>query len=533
MNDSDPSPASLSRREWLRIGALAGTGALLSGCSKVIQRYTAPKLPGSVALPAGETEPITRLINRVSFGPTPGEVERVAALGAERYVDEQLNADNGRETSFKLGQLLDPVQSAKAALKRRDGEDLNLSLRLRSLEVPHGDTMDLRNLKEREVLMQLQQAAILRAVYSRHQLRERLVDFWSNHFNIYAREGFRTYYKPADERSVIRQHALGSFPELLRASAHSPAMLFYLNNEANRRGVPNENYARELMELHSLGVHGGYTQKDVLEVARCFTGWRVEERFLKRRGTFFFDPSRHDDGPKTVLGVKIPAGGGQKDADKVLDILARHPSTARFISGKLCRYFLGDAATTWTEKMAAIYLKTNGNIKAMLRPMLLSPELLHSPPILKRPFDFLISALRALNADTDGSIPLQQHLARMGQPLYQWPMPDGYPDKTAAWTGSLLARWNFAFALTAGSIKGTALDLPGLMRVAHATTDAQCTAALIEIVLSRRAEADALRPLHDKLLAHCGRVPRYGNKTRSVVAEAAALLLAAPEFQWR
>ena len=513
----------VDRREWLRIGALASTGALLSGCSKVTQRYTAPKLPKSVALPSGDVEPITRLINRVAFGPTPGEVERVAALGAARYVEEQLSA--GQVNASNGG-------AAQAVLKLDTGEEMNLALRLRAIDALQTNAMDLQNLKEHEVLGQLQQAAILRAVYSRHQLRERMVDFWSNHFNIYAHEGHRTFYKPADEAQVIRRHALGTFPALLKASAHSPAMLFYLDNQANRRGVPNENYARELMELHTLGVHGGYTQKDVQEVARCLTGWTVEDRFLHRRGTFRFDASRHDNGAKTVLGVRIAAGGGEKDAERVLDILAKHPATAHFIAAKLCRYFLGDAASTWTAKLAAIYLKTNGDIKAMLRPLLLSPELLHAPPILKRPFDFLVSALRAVNADTDGGPAIQKHLARMGQPLYQWPMPDGYPDKTAAWTGSLLARWNFAFALTSGGIEGTAVDLSELMRVAGASSDQAYAAALMQMILARRAGTRTEQPLHDKLLTHLARVPRPRDD-RPPLAEAAALLLATPDFQWR
>ncbi len=315
----------VGRRDLLRGGALVGAGALLSGCSRVIRRYTAPETPASVALPTGNVEPIARLLHRTGFGPTPGEIARVKDLGVEKYVEEQLHPN--------------------------DQESTLLSLRLRGIEALRGDAMDLQNFKEREVLQQLQQATILRAVYSRHQLRERMVDFWSNHFNIYAHEGHRTFYKPMDEFGVVRKHALGKFPALLNASAHSPAMLFYLNNDANKSGVPNENYARELMELHTMGVHGGYTQKDVLEVARCFTGWTVESRFLRKRGTFFFDASRHDNGAKTVLGTRILPGGGEKDAQQVLALLSKHPATARFISSKISRYFLGDDEGKYTAKL--------------------------------------------------------------------------------------------------------------------------------------------------------------------------------------
>jgi hypothetical protein len=479
-----------SRRDCLRLGALAGAGALLSGCSEPFRRYTAPELPKSVALPPGDVEPVARLLNRIAFGPMPGEAARVASLGRKRYVAEQL----------RPGQEEPPF----------------LTLRLSGLESLVESAADRRELfTEDEVLGQLQQAAILRAVYSPHQLRERMAEFWSNHFNIYARKGSGAFYKPTDELNVIRAHALGKFPAMLRASARSPAMLTYLDNQANRRGVPNENYARELMELHTLGVHGGYTQKDVQEVARCLTGWTVEDRFLRPPGTFRFDPDRHDDGSKTVLGVSIPAGGGESDGERVLDILAHHPAAARHIAGKLCRHFLGDAESPWAEKLAAIYARTGGDIREMLRPLLLSEEILHSPPLMKRPFDFVVSALRALNADTDGGADVQAHLARMGQPLYLWPMPDGYPDRASAWTGSLLARWNFALELASGRVGGTRVDLPGLARSSGAYAD-----SLIALVFARRADTDALRPLRDRI-------------ARRSLEEKAALLLASPEFQWR
>jgi uncharacterized protein (DUF1800 family) len=335
----------------------------------------------------------------------------------------------------------------------------------------------------------------------------------------------------------VRRHALGKFPDLLRASAHSPAMLAYLDNQENRRGVPNENYARELMELHTLGVHGGYTQKDVLEVARCFTGWTIENRFLRRRGNFRFDEALHDNGSKKVLGVTIFAGGGQSDATKVLDILATHPATARFIAGKLCRYFLGEENAEWTKKLAAIYNKTGGDIKAMLRPLLLSDTLQEAPPILKRPFDFTVSALRALNADTDGGAPLQEHLTRMGQPLYQWPMPDGYPDRTAAWTGSLLARWNFALSLTGGAIDSTSIDVPTLLQATGISDETKKVDALMQSVWSRQGDGKAFNKSRNTLLTTLQSTFKTNEAEEKQETAAwnavAALLIAAPEFQWR
>ncbi|HEX8237137.1 MAG TPA: DUF1800 domain-containing protein [Abditibacteriaceae bacterium] len=492
----------MQRRDLLQFGALTAAGMLLPGCSRVVRRALPVQSPDSIALPQGDVAPLVRLVNRVSFGPRPGDLARIAAMGLTRYIDEQLNAD--------------------------DREDMVLTARLHSVEVFQTSAIELGDLPERAVVRQLQQAALLRAVYSRHQLRERMVDFWSNHFNIYAHKGWGAYFKPLDEMQVVRRHALGMFPDMLRASAHSPAMLSYLDNQTNRRGVPNENYARELMELHTLGVDGGYTQKDVQEVARCFTGWTVEDRFLRRRGNFRFDPAQHDDGPKTVLGLKIPPGGGQQDAERVLAILAEHPATARFIARKLCRYFVGEENSHWVSKLAAIYLQTKGDIKAMLRPLLLSPQLLHAPPIVKRPFDFMVSALRTLNADTAGSAQLQEHLARMGQPLYLWPMPDGYPSQTAAWTGSLLARWNFASALAHGEVGGTSVDLSALASsdaIAHDAADSKDhkqVRALAQIILPGQAATDRYTTLLKQLANHS--VQR---------SEVAALLLCSPQFQWR
>ncbi len=484
----------ISRRDWLKLGGVSGGVLLLGGCSRIVQRATAPRIEAPSAPPA-HSDPIYRVLNRVSFGAMPGDVARVAKLGVEKYVDEQLSPD--------------------------DSDEVILLARLRGVEVFGTGATEMRDMHVEPMLRGLQKAAILRAVYSRHQLRERMVDFWTNHFNIYARKGDGTYFLPTDQLKVIRPHALGKFPDLLKATAHSPAMLAYLDNNVNQKGRANENYGRELMELHTLGVHGGYSQKDVQEVARCFTGWTVEDRFLRRKGSFRFDESRHDNGAKTVLGYKIPARGGEKDADLVLDILSKHPQTAKYISTKLCHYFLGETVGDWPEKMAAIYLKTDGDIKAMLRPLLISDDLRRSAPVIKRPFDFLVSSLRALSADTDGGQLLQEHLSRMGQPLHLWPMPDGYPDRTQAWTGSLLARWNFAIALSHSMIDNTSINVPALIGKRTASE------ALPEIILGRRAQE--MPALHAKLAAHAATERDATRATRQV----AALLLCSPEFQWR
>ncbi len=495
----------ISRRAALRgMGMASVTGAALaasSGCGPIAQRFTKPlaSAPHASAptLPLAHGGDALRFLNRAAWGPAPGDLARVEKMGRDIWLDQQLTAPTGD-----------------------DDEDLGLRFRLRGIEVLHANAYDTLDLPQEEVLRQLQQAAILRAAYSHWQLRERMADFWTNHFNIYARKGLGTFLKATDDLTVVHANALGSFPAMLKASAKSPAMLGYLDNNQNQKGVANENYAREIMELHTLGVGSGYTQKDIQEVARCLTGWTVEDRFLHRRGSFRFDADRHDDGPKTVLGVRIPAGGGESDGDRVLDILANHPWTEQFISRKLVRYFLGEENPVWVARTAETYQKTHGDIGAMLRPLLLSDDLLHAPPILKRPFDFMVSSLRATSSDTDGGKEIQAHLAQMGQPLFLWPMPDGYPDKTASWTGSLLARWNFALALAGGSIGRIATPVAALLPEG-ATGDA-ATSALIEAVLGTRADDAQLAPLRKTLAA-----------SADDPAQTVALLLASPPFQWR
>ncbi|MFN2599303.1 MAG: DUF1800 domain-containing protein, partial [Pyrinomonadaceae bacterium] len=367
---------------------------------------------------------------------------------------------------------------------------------------------------------ELQASRIIRAVYSERQLQEVMVDFWTNHFNVYAPKGADRWFLVSYDRDVIRPHAFGKFEDLLVATAESPAMLFYLDNfqsvspnaQPNRRfagqfnrnpllnnaaarrdrmpqqpGAPpappqqrqrrgiNENYARELMELHTLGVDGGYTQKDVQEVARCFTGWTIMDPrgaanyagFVEegKSGTFYFNPRLHDDGEKIVLGHKIPAGGGMKDGLMVLDILAHHPSTAKFVATKLARKFVMDSPTPeLVSRIAAAYTKSDGDIRETLRAVFTSPEF-NSPENyrakIKTPFELAVSAVRALGGDTNGAPAIHQWIAQMGEPLYQYQAPTGYPDTAEHWvnTGALLSRINFALALVSNRIPGTRVDL--------------------------------------------------------------------------
>ena len=395
------------------------------------------------------------------------------------------------------------------------------------------------------IIYELDSSRILRAVYSERQLQEVMVDFWTNHFNVFAQKGADRWFLTSYDRDVIRPNALGNFRDLLEATAKSPAMLFYLDNfqsvspnaqmnrrqfrrqqsdaegpgamrpgglfgarrmrqgearqrrmereqqqqqqgqtaaqqprpqqqQRMRRGI-NENYARELMELHTLGVDGGYTQKDVQEVARAFTGWTIyaprgggiygDDTGDSRAGTFFFAPRMHDEGEKTVLGVKIPSGGGVEDGEKVLDILVAHPSTAKFIATKLCRKFVSDNPDpALVARVADAFHKSSGDIKTTLRAIFNSPEFNSSEARrakIKTPFELTVSALRTLGADVDVRPALIQWVSRMGEPLYGYQAPTGYPDTAEYWvnTGALLERLNFSLALVSNRIPGARVDL--------------------------------------------------------------------------
>ena len=317
----------------------------------------------------------------------------------------------------------------------------------------------------------LVQAKLLRAVYSTRQLEDVLADFWYNHFNVYLDKGADRYLVTAYERDVIRPHVLGKFGDLLKATAESPAMLFYLDNwqsmangsgtRGKRTGL-NENYGRELMELHTLGVDGGYSQSDVTEVARCFTGWTIRDPRADAR--FFFNPRMHDNDAKKVLGVAIPAGGGMEDGLRVLEILAHHPATARFLSHELAvRFVSDDPPASLVDKMARTYMDTDGDLREVLKTMFDSPEFFDPAAFktrVKSPLELVASAIRASGADIDYSFALGRTLGMMGQPLYRKAEPTGYSSRGAEWmnSASLVARMNFASALARNQFPGVALS---------------------------------------------------------------------------
>jgi uncharacterized protein (DUF1800 family) len=343
---------------------------------------------------------------------------------------------------------------------------------------------------QQAVAMELTEAKIYRAVMSERQLAEVLTDFWFNHFNVFLEKGADKWLTTSYERDAIRPHVLGKFEDMVKATAQHPAMLFYLDNwqsvsnefgarmnrrtkgKARVRGL-NENYARELMELHTLGVDGGYSQKDVQEVARCFTGWTIDEP--NRGGKFHFAPRVHDDGEKIVLGQRIPAGGGMNDGFAVIHLLAKHPSTAKFLSRKLAQRFVADEPpAALVERMAAAFLKTDGDLKAVMKSMLDSPEFFTEGAYrakMKSPLEMVAGALRATGAEISSALEVSQGLAQMGQPLYKKQEPTGYSNNGEDWVNSagLLARMNFAIALGDNKIRGVKIDRDQFAAVAKNT----------------------------------------------------------------
>ncbi len=491
------------RRRFLQLAGLGAAGATLSGCAPLYTRLAG----GPVSLeqwPDWNDEPAYPLLRRVTFGPTPAERTAVQEIGLAGWLEEQL--------------------------AYTEIDDQAMEIRLRPYDLIAQDADYLLMWDAEEVQRPFQQATFLRRVYSRRQLFEMMVHFWTDHFNIAITKGDVWALKPVDDRLVIRPHALGNFGDLLHASASSPAMLIYLDNQANIKAWPNENYAREVMELHTLGVDGGYSQQDVMELARQFTGWSVKE--YGWWGEFTFNEAAHDPAAKQWLGQTV-APAGMAEAETALHTLAAHPQTGHFLATKLVRRFICDHperdAAELVDKTAVAFTQTGGDIRAMLRVVLLDglatwPGPL--PPKFKRPVDFITSAMRQLPVETDGGPPLQAELAALAQADYEWPTPDGPPDVADAWLRNLLPRWRFATRLAHHEYKGTRwhwsptlldnLDDPGMLldRVSLLLTGSPLPVA------DRQAVLAALSPAQTADLTQATPI-------------LLAAILASPAFQWR
>ena len=363
------------------------------------------------------------MLDRCTYGARAGDRAALLALGIEPWIDAQLNAGADRATE----RLLD------------------------DFDVLHAPAGEAYEWKPRIVQEEVIRGTLLRAVYSRNQLQEVVASCWRDQFNVGAGKGDVAWLVASYDREVVRAHALGSFHDLLHASATHPAMLWYLDGRSNRREHPNENHARELLELHSLGVDGGYTQHDVMEVARCLSGWTVRGKERFRKGTVEFDPALHDDGEKLVLGMTIPAGLGAGDLDRVITLLAAHPATARRVAQRLCARFIADPPPpAAVAEVADAFTANRGDLRLTVRAVL-TCSAFNDPLIrsgkLKRPLHYLASCLRVLDVRTQAEPTLVAALARMGESPYQHPTPEGYPERASAWTGTLWWRWRAAYDL--------------------------------------------------------------------------------------
>jgi uncharacterized protein (DUF1800 family) len=515
-----------------------------------------------------EEEQITHALNRLGYGPRPGDVERVRQMGLARWMERQLEpgriADDRLEAALQAYPTL--TMPVPELVRGYPEPDQMLLARIQSGEMSPQEMRAVAPLEKRPVRIpaELQAAKLTRAVLSERQLEEVMTDFWFNHFNVDARKGAVKWMIADYERTAIRPHALGKFRDLLLATAHHPAMLFYLDNwmstrvdlvvptgplKGQKRGL-NENYAREIMELHTLGVEGGYTQQDVIEVARAFTGWTIDRP--REHGTFLFRPGAHDNGAKRVLGQSLPAGGGEQDGVRVIDILSRHPSTARFIATKLARRFVSDEPPpALVERAAATFRDTDGDVRRVVVTIVTSPEFFSAEAYrakIKTPLEVVASSVRALDGELappgaagaqqlGGGLALAQQVNKLGEPLYQQQPPTGYPDVAEAWvnTGALLNRMNFALGLTANRVPGVRVDLSRAVGSADRRKPEQVLDALLRSVLQGQATSQTrsvlAAQLDDPEITRATRDDRGPANTD--VEKLAALVLGSPEFQRR
>ncbi len=511
-------------------------------------------------------------LERLAYGPRPGEADAVAASGVEAWIRRQLTPGAIPDTLVegRLRELPTLTMSAAelhatyprpktAAAKAMPNAMPNSTPNATPTPTPitlgnapppqpplQGTLADRRPAEiERELAVQ----KLLRAIQSERQLQEVLTDFWFNHFNVFADKGADKWLVGGYERDAIRPHVFGRFRDLLGAVAHHPAMLFYLDNWLSvADGAPgvgrngknkapsgiNENYGRELLELHTLGVDGGYTQDDVRDAARAFTGWSIEKP--NDEAKFVFRRKKHDDGPKTVLGKALPPGGDERDGEAVLDRAAAHPSTARFVARKLCSKLVADdPPPALVERVAGVFTTSGGDLTATYEAILFSDEFWSDAADgskTKTPLEVAASAARALGAQLTVETDLPRWVARMGEPLYRAQPPTGYKETADAWvsTGSLVARIDFGLALAAGRVRGVDFDAARLIGATPPEDPAALVDKLASVVVARPLSTTTRDTIVAQLRAsNHGLVYQGGSPTE--VPQALGLLLGSPEFQ--
>lgn len=511
-SDSAPDGRIESRRSFFFLGALAAS-AMLPGRAKAQQVRPRSRKPvqkpvegrpsdGFLTIPQNESvaaftewdvATTSRLVRRVTLGVTPAEVAKATQLGWQGYLNYQLNYSRVNDDAVEA------TIAQKWPLMSQTSELL--------FDADAG-----------QVQTQLRESTLYRAAFSQRQLYQRMVEFWTDHFNQDIDKVGYLYV--ADLRDVIRKNALGYFPDLLRASAHSASMMAYLDQNASRKGAPNQNYAREIMELHTLGVDGGYTQDDVAELSRVLTGWTIQGK-----GQFVFNASIHDTGAKTVMGQKITGitgADGIKEGEQMLDFLVSHPNTARFIATKMLKWLLDPNPTeAQISTVASAYKATGGDIKAMIRVILNDTWLPAAPMKLKRPFHFVASALRSTNPTITSITPVNNQLNNLGQQLFTWDTPDGYPDKIEYWAGNIVPRWSFGTSMSS-------LNSATTVVVDTAPYRAGSPAAAVDLLDQNFFGGEMPLSTRNSLLTYAGTVALTDAKARELIA----LAIGANAFQW-
>jgi uncharacterized protein (DUF1800 family) len=468
---------------------------------------------------------VIHLLNRLSLGIRPGEIEQVQKLGIDKYIQQQLNPDSIAESPILTERLakLDPIDLSPVELFQRYNPNRQVDG-----QKPVAEVKKVQQQQARQVTNRAIEARLWRSIYSDRQLQEVMTDFWYNHFNVYADKGIDRLWVGAYEQQAIRPYALGKFRDLLGATARHPAMLFYLDNWQNSAPNPNnkgkfkglnENYARELMELHTLGVDGGYKQDDAIALAKIFTGWGFKQPGQKLADgySFQFNRNRHDFSNKRFLDREI-AGSGIAEGEQALDILSKHPSTARHISFKLAQYFVADnPPISLTDKLSKRFIATDGDIRLVLETLFKSPEFWNSKYYgakFKTPYQYAISSIRSSGMDINNVKPLNDFLKQSGMPVYGCPTPNGYKNTQEAWLNpdSMTRRINYATNLANGRLP-----------ISASTTTAANATPTSQMV--------AIDPV--KLAATLGN--KFSSKTQQAIAASdpgihAALILGSPEF---
>ena len=495
-----------SRRRFFALGATAAVGlatATTTNAQRPTSRGGSP-FPTPVPVGAGGDpsdawrDPLLRLARRVTMGVNPEEVALARRLGYAGYLDYQLRAAEIDDSAIEgiIATRLPMTQMALATLATQDGN---------------------------EVANQLADATWYRAAFSRAQLRERMVEFWTDHFTISLNKV--GYLKLVDDREVIRANALGSFPELLRATSQSAAMLRYLDQNLSRTPTPNQNYAREIMELHTLGVDGGYSQTDVAELSRILTGWTTAGA-----GTFAFNRNFHDRNAKMFLGRSFPAmpvtatdAQMKAEGDTAIQMLVEHPSTAAYIALKMARWLLAyEPSQVVVDATASTYLSTGGDIKAMIRTILSGKNLMAAPAKYKRPFHLAVSSLRGMGAEVVNIRAARQRADQMGMPVFMWEQPNGYPDRVDWWSGLVITRWSYMqYLSTLTGTTSTRVDSMPFRTVDSAD-------GVVAQIATRLFGGEISPTLRSQLLSYL----RGGAYSDARVRETIALAGSAQEFQW-